>query len=119
MIGFTSYSQAQNTGDTIIIASLDYNATTRDTVVDFSSLPNVLFEKILMKYNMRCRDGNICGEWDYSCNTYIHDSTQIDSVVYTHPNTVITGFNGTTFNYNTQPTYDFYQHSQTIFKLLS
>ena len=74
-----------------------------------------------MKYNMRCKNGNVstggntnfgCGEWDYSCNTYIHDSTRIDSVVYTHPNTLISGFSGTTYNYNTQPTFDFYQHSQ-------
>lgn len=117
----TSTAFSQNPGDTIIINTLDYNSTTRDTVVDFSSLPNVTYEKILMKYNMRCKNGNVssggnpnlgCGEWDYSCNTYLHDSSRIDSVIYTHPNSVISGFTGTTYNYNVQPTYSFYQHTQ-------
>ena len=121
VLGFSFFGFSQVPGDTIVINTLDYNSTTRDTIVDFSSLPNVTFEKILMKYNMRCKDGNVssggnpnfgCGEWDYSCNTYLHDSTRIDSVVYKHPNTLISGFSGTTYNYNTQPTYDFYQYSQ-------
>ena len=43
-----------------------------------------------MSYSMRCKDGQVnqsggnnvaCGEWDYSCHTYIHDSTRIDSIL--------------------------------------
>ena len=113
------YSQA--VGDTITIETFNYNSTTRDTVIDFSVLPNVSFEKILMKYNMRCKDGNVstggntnygCGEWDYSCNTYIYDSTRIDSVLYTHPNYTVSDYSGTNFSYTNQPTYDFFQYTQ-------
>ena len=83
--------------------------------------PAVTYEKILMKYNMRCKDGAVnttggngvaCGEWDYSCNTYIHDSTEIDSVLYYQPTHTISGFSGTSFNYTNQVLYDFYEYQQ-------
>ncbi len=125
---FTVINHAQTVGDTIVIQSFDYNSTTRDTVIDFSSLDGLSFEKIIMEYSMRCKDANIstggntnfgCGEWDYSCNTYLHDSTQIDSVLYTHPDLIVSNFSGTTFNYTSQPTYDFYQYSQNEITLNS
>ncbi|MEZ4985339.1 MAG: hypothetical protein R2795_09935 [Saprospiraceae bacterium] len=49
------------------------------------------YEKILMRYNMRCHDaaigsGNVgCREWDYSCNTFITDPTRVDSARDTPP----------------------------------
>ena len=123
---------AQAPGDTIVIETFNYNQTyginqwspgIRDTMIDFSVLPNVSFEKVLMSYNMRCKDGNVssgspgqtdvgCGEWDISCNTYLHDSTRIDSVRFTHPDYTVSGFSGTTFDYTSQPTYDFFQYTQ-------
>ena len=116
---------AQNVGDTIVIETFDYNSLTRDTVIDFSVLPNVSFEKILMKYNMRCHGGTVstsgnnngpnqggCGEWDYSCNTYLYDSSRVDSVRYTTPDYTVSGFTGATFSYTSQPTYDFFQYDQ-------
>lgn len=117
----------QNPGDTLRINALNYNSLTRDTVVQFPDLPGITFEKILMEYNMRCHGGavnssggnnngpngsNGCGEWDYSCNTYIHDSLAIDSVKATHPSHTISGFLGTTFNYTTQASYTYYQYTQ-------
>lgn len=119
--------KAQNVGDTIVVTAIDYNSLTRDTVVQFPDLPGVTFEKVLMKYNMRCHGGavnttggnnwgpngsNGCGEWDYSCNSYIHDSTRIDSILQQHPSHTISGFTGTAYNYTTQPTYTYYEHSQ-------
>lgn len=118
---FTSYGIAQSLGDTIVIETFDYNSTTRDTVIDFSVLPNVSFEKVLMKYNIRCKDGAVnttggngvaCGEWDYSCNTYLHDSSRIDSVRYFTPDYTVSSYSGTTFSYTSQPTNDFYQFTQ-------
>ena len=122
---------AQAPGDTITIPTFNYTQTyginqwspgIRDTVIDFSVLPNVTYEKVLMTYNMRCKDGLVsppvsgqtdigCGEWDISCNTYLHDSSAIDSVGYTHPDYVISGFAGGTFNYATQPTHDYFQYT--------
>ena len=85
---------AQNVGDTITIPTINYSQTQspngRDTMIDFPDDANQQYEKILMLYNMRCKDGLVsnssntnrgCGEWDYSCNTYIYDSTRVDSVI--------------------------------------
>ena len=120
---------AQKVGDTITIRTFNYSQTyginqwspgIRDSVIDFSVLPNVQFEKVLMTYNMRCKDAKVstgsnrdrgCGEWDASCNTYFHDSSDIDSVAYSHPNYVISGFGGTSFNYTSQPVYNYYQYN--------
>ena len=62
---------AQNTGDTIIVQTFIHDAYTdgngnstislsspRDTVGYFPNDPNLTFEKIIMSYNMRCKDNN-------------------------------------------------------------
>ncbi len=118
---------AQSPGDTITVQAFDWSMTAlgnsgvRDMMVPFPDDPTLTYEKIIMKYNMRCRDGNVnttggnyvaCGEWDYSCNTMITDSSKTDSIKSTHPNYLITGFSGTTFNYTSQPTYTYYQSTQ-------
>ncbi len=112
---------AQNVGDTIVVQTLDYNSTTRDTMITFPDFSGLTFEKVLMRYNMRCHDAAInttggngiaCGEWDYSCNTYLTDSTRTDSVGAIHPDFIITGFSGTTYNYTTNQTYTYYQSTQ-------
>ena len=126
----TQVSLGQSPGDTIVIETFNYSQTyginqwspgIRDTVIDFSVLPNVSFEKVLMSYNMRCKNGNVsngsntdfgCGEWDASCNTYLHDPSRIDSVKATHPDYTVSGYTGSTFDYTTQPTYDYYQYTQ-------
>lgn len=72
---------------------------------------------------MRCKNGLVsttsnrnlgCGEWDYSCNTYVTDSSLTDSVKATHPNYIISGFSGTSFNYAAGPTYDYYEYKNRI-----
>lgn len=122
----TALSFGQQPGDTITINSWNYSQTDfgsgiRDTMIDFPNDPNITFEKVIMSYNMRCKDGAVntgggnnvaCGEWDYSCNTYVHDSSRVDSLISTHPDFVISGFTGTTYNYTTQPLFDYYQYTQ-------
>ena len=60
---------AQNTGDTIIIQTFIHDAWTdgngnstgsgaRDTIAYFPTDTNITFEKIIMSYNMRCKDNN-------------------------------------------------------------
>jgi hypothetical protein len=102
------------------IQSFVYDSETRDTVIDFPTVSNNNFEKIWMVYSMRCKDGLVsdgadrnrgCGEWDYSCNTYIHDSTRVDSSKAVHPDFLISNFSGTVFNYTTQPTYTYYEYN--------
>ena len=123
---FVYCSFGQSIGDTIVVQAFDYamtalgNSGNRDMIVSFPNDPNLTFEKIIMKYNMHCRNSAIntsggnyvaCGEWDYSCNTYVHDSTRIDSMEYKHPHYIIPGFSETQFDYSLNPTYDFYQYN--------
>ena len=109
---------AQVPGDTIFVQAFDYDSGTRDTIVEFPD-NDLTYEKIIMKYNMRCKDAQIststernkgCGEWDYSCNTYIVDSTRIEKVASTHPNYIIGNVDSDVFDYTTQQTFDFYSY---------
>lgn len=116
---------AQSTGDTIVVPTFNYSQTSgsgiRDTMIDFPDVQGQTYEKIIMLYNMRCKDGLIsvpgntnrgCGEWDYSCNTYITDSSRVDSVLsFTNSHTV-SAFTGTEFNYVETEIYDYYQYRQ-------
>jgi hypothetical protein len=122
-------SFAQNPGDTIVVQTFIHDAWTdgsgnstgsgaRDTIAYFPTDTNITFEKIIMSYNMRCKDNNNsnpggnsrvgCGAWDYSCQTYIHDSTRIDSILHKTISHTITGFNDSIYNYSITPVYNYF-----------
>jgi hypothetical protein len=112
---------AQSMGDTLVVPTIHYASLTRDTMIDFPNEPNQSYEKIYMLYNMRCKDGLIsvpgntnrgCGEWDYSCNTYITDSTRVDSIVSYTNAYYISAFSGSTYNYVDFPLYNYYQYRE-------
>lgn len=119
---------AQVPGDTIVVQAFDYSQNTygqgnRTMMVNFPNQAGINYEKIIMLYNMRCKGGVVgnqvppsgasgCGEWDYSCNTYVTDSTRMDSIKATHPSYIIPGFNGSSFPYTNTPTYTYYQYTQ-------
>ncbi len=116
-------SAAQQPGDTIIIQTLNYSSQTRDTLINFPNDPNLSFERILMHYNMRCTDGLVsppvagqtnkgCGEWDYSNNTFIYDSSRVDSVVRFQASPLIPGYSGSDFPFLNSPTYSIFQQAQ-------
>ena len=118
----TTLTFGQQPGDTIVVNTFNYESTTRDTMVQFPLLSGVTYEKIIMQYSMRCKDGKVsnqtnrnqgCGEWDYSCNTYVVDSTRVDSLNATTKSHSITGFSGTSYDYVTQPYFNLYQYIQT------
>lgn len=118
LIFIQSLGISQTIGDTIRIQSFDYSSQTRDTMVNFPTDTTVKYEKILMYYNMRCKGGRVstgtnrnlgCGEWDYSCNTYIHDSTRFDSTRALVSNYLISNFSGNSFPYSINPIYDYYR----------
>lgn len=105
-------------GQDLVVQSFNYDSETRDTVVSFPTDDHNKWEKIIMLYSMRCKDGLVstpaqrnlgCGEWDYSCNTYITDSTQVDSLYRVSPDFEISNFSGTDFSYSETPTYTYYQ----------
>ena len=108
--------------DTTIIQTITYDSTGRDYIFQFPPKDGTNYQKIIMQYSMRCKDGLIstsgapndhgCGEWDYSCNTFITDSSKTDSIKSTHASHIISGFSGDVFDYTTQPTYTYYQYNQ-------
>lgn len=116
----STYLSAQQPGDTIKVRSFNYTSPTRDSVVEFPSTVGLTFEKIIMKYSMRCKGARVstsanrnlgCGEWDYSCNTFIVDSNKVEQLAATHPTHIISNFSGTTFNYTNNPVQDYYDYA--------
>lgn len=114
---FAFQTEAQ---DTIVVQTLTLDSPTRTGTFEFPDDPSQTYRKILMKYTMRCLDGALnpgdsstgCHEWDYSCNTFITDSTGVDSTLRTHPDYVISNSDADAFAYTTQPTYTHYQYTQ-------
>jgi hypothetical protein len=122
---FSNLLFAQSPGDTIIVNTFKYSQNkgsgAKDTVINFPNLPGINYEKIYMLYNMRCKNAQVstssnrnlgCGEWDYSCNTYITDSSKTDSVKATFPSHIIKGFTGSSYPYTYNPTFSYYQFVQ-------
>ena len=124
-------SIAQNPGDTIVVRAFDYSMTygsgpwsggNRDTIAHFPNNPNLTFEKIILSYNMRCKDNVVntngqsnsigCGAWDYTCNTYIHDSTRVDSILLKTPTHSISNYSGLGYNYSINPVHNYIQFLQ-------
>lgn len=108
--------------DTVWIQSFNYGSSSRDSVIHFPEGDHNQYEKILMYYSMRCKGGLVstsadrnkgCGEWDYSCNTSIIDSTAVDSSKAVHPNYIISGFSGSFFPFVTKPTYTYRENNLT------
>ncbi len=103
------------------VQTFTYESTTRDTLISFPEGDHNRYERILMHYSMRCKDGLVstgsernkgCGEWDYSCNTYIVDSTRVDSIKASSPEFAMPGYAPDVFEYSTDPTYSFYQSTR-------
>ena len=113
---------AQSPGDTIRVQAFDFNSETRDTLIQFPVDPNLSYEKIILKYGMRCHDALVstpanrnlgCREWDYSCNTYIVDSTKVETQSAFTSSHFITNFEGTSFPYVETPVYNYLRGTQT------
>ena len=104
--------------DTIRVQTLTWADDFRSGFFTFPDEPGQTYEKILMRYNMRCHDvavgsGNVgCREWDYSCNTFITDPTILDSARATHPSHLISGYAGTEFPFTNTPYYTYTQYVQ-------
>lgn len=121
-IGFSI--KAQVTGDTTTVQTFTYESTVRDTVINFPIFNSSSIERVWMRYAMRCKDGLVspavtgqtnigCGEWDYSCNTYITDSTRIDSLSASINNYVVYPQPATNNTYSLNPSFGIYPRIQT------
>lgn len=133
MLGVSIHTIAQtNPGDTLVVPTFNYTQTyginqwspgIRDTMIQFPDDSTLSFSKILMYYNMRCKDANVsqgvsgqtdkgCGEWDASCNTYIHDSLRVDSVLSFTKEFAVSNFSGSTFSYTAAPMHKYLRNIQ-------
>ena len=115
------FSFGQNPGDTTIVQGFNFNSLVRDTQIVFPQLNGNEVERIWMKYTMRCKDGLVspgisgqtnigCGEWDYSCNTYITDSTRIDSIPAQVNNYNVYPYASSNDKYSTTGSYNIYEN---------
>ncbi|HEX5001647.1 MAG TPA: LamG-like jellyroll fold domain-containing protein [Bacteroidia bacterium] len=108
-------------GDTTVVQTFYYDTTMRAGEFLFPSDTAIHYEKIIMLYSMRCKDGLVstssntnlgCGEWDYNCYTFVVDSSQTDSLRTTASSYLISGVTDTVFNYTIQPLYAYTQYNQ-------
>lgn len=109
--------------DTTVVQTFTFDNSARSGTFEFPDDPEKSYRQILMEYSLRCYEGGInqgsdaagvgCREWDYSCTTYLVDSTSTDSTQASHPTHTISNFGGSTYDYTDQPTYTYYQTVQT------
>src|SRR6056297_3482704 len=117
-----SYSaSAQQDGDTLLVEAFNYNSQSRDTVIEFPNLEPGEISQIIMKYSLRCKDGDVnitggnsegCGEFALNCNTFIHDLSRTDSVQAFTASHEVAGFEGAEFNYVSNPTFEIFPQQQ-------
>lgn len=102
-------------GDTTWVQTLTFDSTGRSYFFDFPEGDHNQYQKIIMEYRMRCKNALVstgadrnkgCGEWDYSCNTFITDTSSVDSVSNAYKSHSIPGFSGSSFPYTSEPTFD-------------
>jgi hypothetical protein len=108
-------------GDTVMVKTFHFDSNQRAGMYQFPDDTTKTWEKIIMLYSMRCKDGLIstgsntnlgCGEWDYNCYTYITDSTQTDSLKVNHPSHVIPNFSGSLYYFTNNPVYQYTLYTQ-------
>lgn len=106
--------------DTTTVQTLTWDSTSRSGYYQFPDIPADQVERINMVYNMRCQDAKVgnngvgCGEWDYSCNTFITDTNRLDSVLAIQRKFVIPNFSGTEFYYALNPTKNCLSYTQKM-----
>lgn len=119
---FTSLKASTTpSGDTTVVNTFNYSNTARSGMFQFPSDTTKTYEKIIMLYSMRCKNGQIstqtqrdlgCGEWDYNCNTYIVDSSLTDSLRLTRGDHAISNWTDTVFPYTNVPQWNYIQYNQ-------
>ena len=118
---FLLSANTANAQTTSTVQTFDFSNPARTGVFSFPNDPTKTYQKITMQYRMRCKGALVstsanrnlgCGEWDYSCNTYITDSSKTDSLKATHPDFIIS--NGATgyFEFTNTPTYSYKEYTQ-------
>lgn len=112
---------AKPSGDTTVVNTFTFSNPARNGMFHFPDDTTKRYEKIIMLYKMRCKNGLVstssntnlgCGEWDYNCYTYIVDSTQTDSLAASTSNYAISNWTDTVFAYTPIPLWNYIQSNQ-------
>ena len=115
LVCFTNVIFSQSPGDIIKVQAFTFENNSREMVLDFPDDPNLKFQKIELKYKMRCKNGLIstgsernkgCGEWDYTNNTYIIDEGYLSEEVESVDEYILTNYNQNSISYVSDPVYD-------------
>lgn len=102
-----------NPGDTIVVQAFNFG-TPQNAWFVFPS-DTVRFEKILMKYTLKCNPAQTppCGEWDYLTYTYLYDHTGLlDSTLINQPTYTVNGASPDSIMYSNSPQYSYNSHWQ-------
>lgn len=102
------HSASAGPGDTLIIQTFTYGSP-QDAWFVFPS-DTQRFEKILMKYTLKCNPAQnpACGEWDYLTYTYLYKNTGgLDSSVIHQPTFLLNGGTVDSVQYITSPSYTY------------
>ncbi len=108
-------------GDTTLVQTFRYDSSLRAGMFHFPDDTSKHYEKIIMLYSMRCKDGLVsnssapnqgCGEWDYNCYTYLIDSSQTDSLKRYSNSYFISNFTDTVYPYTVTPLWNYNQFIQ-------
>ena len=98
-----------NPGDTVVVQTFSFGSPQNAWFVFPSD--TVRFEKILMKYTLKCNPAQTpaCGEWDYLTYTYLYDHTGLlDSSLVHQPVYTVNGASPATYSYMNTPSYSYH-----------
>lgn len=100
-------------GDTVVVQTFSFG-TPQNAWFVFPS-DTTRFEKILMKYTLKCNPAQSppCGEWDYLTYTYLYDHTGLlDSTLINQPTYTVNGASPDSIMYMNTPSYSYDTHWQ-------
>ncbi|MEO6169010.1 MAG: peptide-N-glycosidase F-related protein [Chitinophagales bacterium] len=107
IFGFYIQSSAEP-GDTIVVQAFTFGSP-QDAWFVFPS-DTIRFEKILMKYTLKCNPAQspACGEWDYLTYTYLYKNTGFqDSTLIHQPTYTVNGASADSISYMNTPSYHY------------
>src|SRR4051812_23096205 len=102
-----------NPGDTVVVQTFT-NGSPQNAWFTFPS-DTVRFEKILMKYTLKCNPAQTpaCGEWDYLTYTYLYKHTGLqDSTLINQPLFTVNGATPASCSWMNTPSYSYSNHWQ-------
>lgn len=102
-----------NPGDTIRVQTFTFGSPQNAWFVFPSD--TVRFEKILMRYTLKCNPAQTppCGEWDYLTYTYLYDHTGLlDSTLINQPTYTVNGASPDSVMYMNTPSFSYDTHWQ-------